>query len=57
MKICIECGRELFDNDESCDRCNSNNIINEKEYKNIKKQPENHKTYREWIRTGNYSKG
>lgn len=35
MKICIECGRQLFDYDKSCDKCNSNNIINEKEYKNI----------------------
>ncbi len=35
MKICIECGRELFDYDELCDRCNSNNIIIEKEYRNI----------------------
>lgn len=35
MKICIECGRQLFDSDESCDRCNSKNIISEQEYKSI----------------------
>ena len=35
MKICIECGRQLFDYDESCDNCNSKNIIFEKEYKEI----------------------
>ena len=37
---------------------NDNDEVDEEiEYKNIKKQPENHETYREWIRTGNYSKG
>lgn len=35
MKICIECGRQLFDYDETCDKCNSNNIISEKEYNEI----------------------
>ncbi len=35
MKICIECGRQLFDYDKSCDKCNSNNIIFEKEYNKI----------------------
>ena len=32
MKICIECGRQLFDHDKFCDKCNSENIIFEKEY-------------------------
>ncbi len=35
MKICIECGRQLFDYDKSCDKCNSINIISEKEYNEI----------------------
>lgn len=35
MKICIECGRQLFDYDELCDKCNSENIIFEKEYNDI----------------------
>jgi len=35
MKICIECGRQLFDYDKVCDKCNSNNIISEKEYNEI----------------------
>lgn len=35
MKICIECGRELFDFDELCDVCNSKNLISEKEYNDI----------------------
>ncbi len=35
MKICIECGRQLFDYDKLCDKCNSNNIISEKEYNEI----------------------
>jgi len=35
MKICIECGRQLFDYDKLCDKCNSNNIISEKEYNKI----------------------
>lgn len=35
MKICIKCGRQLFDYDETCDKCNSNNIISEKEYNEI----------------------
>ena len=35
MQICIECGRQLFDYDKSCDKCNSQNIISEKEYKEI----------------------
>ena len=32
MKICIDCGRQLFDSDILCDRCNSKNIISEEEY-------------------------
>lgn len=32
MKICIECGRELFDHDKLCDKCESKNIISEHEY-------------------------
>ena len=32
MKICIDCGRQLFDRDKSCDKCNSKNIISEEEY-------------------------
>lgn len=35
MKICIECGRELFDRDSMCDRCNSTNIITKNEYDKI----------------------
>lgn len=35
MKICIDCGRQLFDRDDSCDKCNSKNIISEEEYKKI----------------------
>jgi len=35
MKICIECGRELFDYDFVCDKCHSKNIITEKEYNKI----------------------
>ncbi len=35
MKICIECGRQLFDYDKICDKCNSNNIISEKKYNEI----------------------
>lgn len=35
MKICIECGRELFDYDNKCDRCNSTNIVTQNEYDNI----------------------
>ncbi|MDE7476334.1 MAG: hypothetical protein K2M91_00025, partial [Lachnospiraceae bacterium] len=35
MKICIECGRQLFDKDNSCDKCNSKNIISEEEYAKI----------------------
>lgn len=35
MKICIECGRQLFDYDDLCDKCNSENIISEKEYNKI----------------------
>lgn len=38
MKICIECSRQLFDDDELCDRCNSKNIISEKEYNEIVKE-------------------
>lgn len=38
MKICIECGRQLFDYDELCDKCNSENIISEKEYNDIIKE-------------------
>lgn len=38
MKICVECGRQLFDYDESCDMCNSKNIISEKEYNEIVKE-------------------
>lgn len=41
MKICIECGRQLFDYDESCDKCNSNNVITEQEYKNITEEIKN----------------
>lgn len=32
MKICIDCGRQLFDRDISCDKCNSKNIISEEDY-------------------------
>lgn len=35
MKICIECGRELFDYDNKCDKCNSTNIITKNEYDKI----------------------
>lgn len=35
MKICIECGRQLFDYDVLCDKCHSENIIFEKEYNEI----------------------
>lgn len=35
MKICIDCGRQLFDRDNSCDKCNGKNIISEKEYNKI----------------------
>lgn len=35
MKICIECGRKLFDYDNKCDRCNSTNIITKNEYDKI----------------------
>lgn len=35
MQICIDCGRELFDSDKMCDKCNSSNIISEKEYQQI----------------------
>lgn len=35
MKICIDCGRQLFDRDNSCDKCNSKNIISEEEYNKI----------------------
>lgn len=35
MKICVECGRQLFDFDKLCDMCNSKNIISEKEYNDI----------------------
>ena len=35
MKICVECGRQLFDYDKLCDKCNSENIISEKEYNDI----------------------
>ena len=58
MKICIECGRELFDNDESCDRCNSNNIINEKEYKNIIEEIKNANILkrRKLLQDSNYKK-
>lgn len=35
MKICIDCGRQLFDRDNSCDKCNSKNIISEEEYNEI----------------------
>ena len=27
MKLCIKCYRELFDFDEKCDKCGSNNLI------------------------------
>lgn len=30
MKYCLECGRELFDRDMVCDRCNSINLIDSK---------------------------
>lgn len=32
MKICINCGRQLFDRDYSCDKCNSQNIVSEEDY-------------------------
>ena len=35
MKICIDCGRQLFDRDNLCDKCNSENIISEEEYNKI----------------------
>ncbi len=35
MKICIDCGRQLFDRDNSCDKCNSQNIISEEDYNKI----------------------
>lgn len=35
MKICIDCGRQLFDRDNSCDKCNSKNIIFEEGYNKI----------------------
>lgn len=35
MKICIDCGRKLFDRDNSCDKCNSKNIISEEDYNKI----------------------
>lgn len=35
MKICIDCGRQLFDRDDSCDKCNSKNIIPEDDYNKI----------------------
>lgn len=35
MKICIDCGRQLFDRDNLCDNCNSKNIISEEEYNKI----------------------
>ena len=38
MKICIDCGRQLFDYDKLCDKCNSGNIISEKEYIEIVKE-------------------
>lgn len=58
MKICIECGRELFDYDESCDRCNSNNIVTEKEYKNIIEEIKNANVFkrRKLLQDGNYKK-
>lgn len=31
MKICIDCGRELFDFDKVCDKCNGSNIIDKQE--------------------------
>lgn len=58
MKICIECGRELFDNDKSCDKCNSNNIINGKEYKNIIEEIKNANMLkrRKLLQDSNYKK-
>lgn len=38
MKICIDCGRQLFDRDDSCDKCNSKNIISEEDYNKIVKE-------------------
>lgn len=38
MKICIECGRQLFEYDKLCDKCNSNNIISEEGYNEIIKE-------------------
>lgn len=35
MKICIECGRELFNYDNKCDKCSSTNIISKNEYDKI----------------------
>ena len=35
MKICIECGRQLFDYDDLCDKCNSKNIVPEEDYNKI----------------------
>ena len=31
MKICINCGRKLFDKDTLCDKCNSQNIISKED--------------------------
>ncbi len=35
MRICMECGRQLFEYDKVCDKCKSENIISEKEYNKI----------------------
>lgn len=35
MKICVDCGRQLFDKDNSCDKCYGKNIISEEEYTKI----------------------
>lgn len=41
MQICIDCGRELFDFDKMCDKCNSSNIISEQEYNQIASEIKN----------------
>lgn len=35
MKYCLDCGRGLFDNDITCDKCHSNNLIDDKTCKKI----------------------
>lgn len=31
MKYCLNCGRELFDRDNKCDKCNSSNFMSDDE--------------------------